>query len=85
MGFAYRGGMQAEHFTWQHCKDGRLEIRHRGLLAAVVPARQAAALLQKLARLNEAEVQRQLAILTGNYRRGNERAASGHARNRQTP
>lgn len=74
--------MHAENFTWQHCKDGRLEIRHHGLLAAVVPQRQAVALLQKLERLSESEVQRQLAILTGNYRRGNERTASTHARNR---
>jgi hypothetical protein len=64
---------EASGFVWAARKDGRVEIRHHGRLAATLRAAQAAAFIAGMGRLDEAAGQQRMARLTGNYRRGNEK------------
>jgi len=70
-------------FTVRTRKGGRVEVMHRGRLAASLGGGDARELLDELAQLPEAEAQQLLARLTGNYKRGNERLAADHPRNRR--
>lgn len=54
-------------------------ITHRGRVAARLRGPRAAAFLQDVARSDPQDL---MARLTGNYRRGNERTARDHPRNR---
>lgn len=54
-------------------------ISHRGRPATTLRGRRAAAFLQDIESENPQEL---MARLTGNYRRGNERQARNHPRNR---
>ena len=72
LGFAYRAR-----------KGGHIEILHHGRLAATLRGDDAAEFLAELAMSDEAGAQQLMARLTGNYKRGNERLASQHPRNRR--
>ena len=61
-------------FVWAQRKDGRVEIHHRGRLAATLRGAPAAAFVAEMGRLDEAAGQQRMARLTGNYKRGNERS-----------
>lgn len=63
-------------FVWQQRKDGRVEIHHRGRLAATLRGTQAAAFVAEMGRLDAEAGQQRMARLTGNYKRGNERRAN---------
>lgn len=63
-------------------KNGEVCILHHGRLAATLRGARAAAFLEELAEGSGADGQQLMARLTGNYRRGNERLARGHPRNR---
>ena len=69
-------------FTHRVRKDGDVEILHHGALAATLRGAKAAKFLDHLLRWTPSEAQRSMARLTGNYKRGNERDASRHPRNR---
>lgn len=69
-------------FTWREQGEGGLAILREGRVVTVLRGEAARRALARLARLEPAGVQQLLARLTGNYRRGNEGAAAGHARNR---
>jgi hypothetical protein len=63
-------------------KSGDVDIQHHGRLAATLRGAPAAAFLAAVQAGTPADAQQRMARLTGNYKRGNERQATGHARNR---
>lgn len=68
-------------FTYRVRKSGAIEILHHGRSAATLRGRAAAELLSEV-RGDFAAGQQAMARLTGNYKRGNERLAQEHPRNR---
>ena len=70
-------------FGWVLRKSGDVEITHHGRLAATLRGKRALRFADDRTRLAPAELQQLMARLTGNYRRGNERQAGGHPRNRR--
>lgn len=68
-------------FTYCVRKNGEVEIRHRERLAATLSGKAAADFLAKAEQGFAAE-QQAMARITGNYKRGNERQARAHPRNR---
>ena len=62
-------------------KSGEVEVLHHGRQAALLRAENAAKFLVKAQRASEPELQHLMARVTGNYKRGNEKAASEHERN----
>jgi hypothetical protein len=70
-------------FTWRQRKNGDIEILHRGRLASTLRGNDAAEFLAEAGGSELIELQPLMARLTGNYKHGNERQASEHARNRR--
>ena len=70
-------------FTYRSRKNGDLEILHRGRLASTLRGTDAAAFIHELQDASADDAQQLMARLTGNYKRGNESAASRHPRNRR--
>jgi hypothetical protein len=70
-------------FDFRRMKNGDVQVTHHGRLASVLRGRDALAFLGEMDRADDAARQHAMARLTGNYRRGNERTASAHARNRR--
>ena len=70
-------------FRHRRRKSGEVEVLHHGRLAATLRGPDAADFLAELLRCNDAEQQQLMARLTGNYKRGNERTAARHQRNRR--
>lgn len=60
-------------------RDGEVVITHHGRRATVLRGPKARAFLEDV---EQADPQQLMARLTGNYRRGNERQARQHPRNR---
>lgn len=73
---------QPEGFSFRARKSGDVEVWHAGTLASVLRGADAAGFLTKAQRLDEPALQHLMARVTGNYRRGNEKDAAGHARHR---
>ena len=69
---------EASGFDYQ-TRDGTVRITHHGKHATTLRGSRAAELL---ARVEREDPQELMARLTGNYRRGNERVAKQHPRNR---
>jgi hypothetical protein len=69
-------------FTYRTRKNGDVEVFHRARLAASFRGVHAQEFLAEVGSAGPAEGQQLMARLTGNYKRGNERAAKGHPRNR---
>nr|WP_195210287.1 hypothetical protein [Actinomarinicola tropica] len=72
-----------EGFSYAVRKDGDVVIEHHGRVATVLRGRRAAGFLADAEGATAAERQELMARLTGNYRRGNERRAAQHPRNRR--
>lgn len=70
-------------FTYRTRKNGDVEILHHGRLAATLRGTQAVDFVQDVADSTDAEAQQLMARMTGNYKRGNERTAQNHPRNRR--
>lgn len=70
-------------FSVQQRKNGEVCILHRGRVAATLRGVDAATFLDELAAGSHADGQQLMARLTGNYKRGNERLAGEHPRNRR--
>lgn len=68
-----------EGFVHDVRSDGTVRISHHDRVAATLRGARAA---QFLAELEAGEPQEVMARWTGNYRRGNERTAANHPRNR---
>lgn len=69
-------------FRHRSRKSGDIEILHRGRLAATLRGRSAEKFKHRTEGLSGPEAQQLMARLTGSYKRGNERTAREHPRNR---
>jgi RimJ/RimL family protein N-acetyltransferase len=80
-------GAQAKNagheFAHRTRKDGNVEVLHRGRLAATLRGPDASDFLARTGAASEDAAQQLMARVTGNYRRGNERVAAQHPRNRR--
>jgi len=70
-------------FTYRSRKNGDIEILHHGRVATTLRGHDAEDFLAEAPDAASAEAQQLMARLTGNYKRGNERIASQHSRNRR--
>lgn len=70
-------------FAYQQRTNGDVVVTHHGRVATILRHAKAAAFLDDVGGLADAEVQELMARVTGNYRRGNERLASQHPRHRR--
>ena len=75
------GSASGERFSFRLRADGEVAIRRGGRVVTVLRGRAAADFLAKVATAGPDEQQLAMARVTGNYRRGNERAAASHPRN----
>jgi hypothetical protein len=71
---------EASGFAHVVRKSGEVVVTHHGVTAATLRGRAAARFLADLERSDDPQVV--MARVTGNYRRGNERTAARHQRNR---
>ena len=69
-------------FSHRATKNGEVYVRHHGRLATTLRGAVAEDFLREMADADLAERQQIMARITGNYRRGNERLARNHPRNR---
>jgi hypothetical protein len=69
-------------FTFCATKNGEVFLHHRGKLATTLRGEAAAEFLADIDGADADEQQQIMARATGNYRRGNERLAKDHPRNR---
>jgi hypothetical protein len=70
-------------FTYRVRRNGDVEILHLGRLASTLRGAVAAEFKQEVADEGSAAAQQLMARITGNYKRGNERKAGEHPRNRR--
>lgn len=70
-------------FGYRIKKNGEVDILHRGRLASTLRGADAADFLAEVTGGDDASAQQLMARITGNYKRGNERQASLHPRNRR--
>jgi len=70
-------------FRFRTRKDGDIEVLHRGKVATTLRGQDAQEFLSEVEESDDAGTQQLMARITGNYKRGNERLASQHPRNRQ--
>lgn len=70
-------------FTFTARKTGEVQIHHYGRLATTLRGARADDFLQEMEGCDHATAQQVMARLTGNYKRGNERKAADHPRNRR--
>lgn len=81
-----RRGVRADGdlgFRFEARKSGEIQVFHHGRLAATLRGRDAADFAAEVARASDVDAQQLMARLTGNYKRGNERTARTHPRNRR--
>jgi hypothetical protein len=72
-------GSSPDGFTYEMRGNGTVLIRHHGRLATTLRGSAAATFLVEVQQGHEQEL---MARVTGNYKRGNERVAKHHPRNR---
>ncbi len=70
-------------FTYRARKNGEVEILHHGRVATTLRGSNAADFLAEVEAGESSEAQQLMARVTGNYKRGNERLAGQHPRNRR--
>ncbi len=68
-----RNTFAEENFSYRAGKDGAVFISHHGKQVTILRGRSAASALRRLERLAGGDLQLELAKLTGNFKRGNER------------
>lgn len=66
-------------FDWTERKDGSVVITHHGKAATVLRGGRAREFVEEV---GDSDGQEVMARVTGNYKRGNERTARQHPRNR---
>jgi hypothetical protein len=76
-------GSQDLGFSYRARRNGELEILHHGRLASTLRGNDADDFLAEVETADEEDAQQLMARITGNYKRGNERLASQHPRNRR--
>jgi len=70
-------------FTFRRRKDGEVQVLHRGRLASTLRGADALDFLSGVQASTPADAQQLMARVTGNYKRGNERLAAEHPRNKR--
>jgi len=70
-------------FTYRARKNGDIQILHQGKVAATLRGVRAADFIAEVEGTGPEAGQQVMARLTGNYKRGNERRAVDHPRNRR--
>jgi hypothetical protein len=70
-------------FKYRRRKNGDVEVVHHGRVAATLRGTDAQDFLSEASDPASADTQQLMARVTGNYKRGNERLASQHQRNRR--
>lgn len=70
-------------FRFRTRKNGDIDLLHRGRIATTLRGRDAQAFLAAVEGSDAAGSQQLMARITGNYKRGNERRARQHPRNRR--
>ena len=70
-------------FSVRARKNGDVEILHHGRLATTLRGSTGLEFLSEVEAAGESEAQQLMARVTGNYKRGNERLAIRHPRNRR--
>jgi len=75
-------GGRPEGFAWDELPDGSIRISHHGRPASTLRGARAAEFLEDIESGSTEDAQLLMARLTGNYKRGNERTARQHPRNR---
>jgi len=70
-------------FSHRSRKNGDVQILHHGRVASTLRGAVAADFRSAVAAGDEGDAQQLMARITGNYKRGNERLASQHPRNRR--
>ena len=70
-------------FHFEARQNGEVAIFHRHRLAAILRGQAAQQFVTQANELTDAALQQAMARVTGNYKRGNERTAADHPRNRQ--
>lgn len=68
-----RGKLEENPFDYQITKDGKIMISYNGKQVKVMKGKQAEKLIARLDELDEYDIQLELARVTGNFKRGNER------------
>jgi len=68
-------------FTWDIRKTGEVKVFHHGKLASTLRRGKASDFLDLVNSGDNAMIQQDLARVSGNYKRGNERLAKRHPRN----
>jgi hypothetical protein len=76
-------GSQDLGFGYRIRRNGELEILHNGRIASTLRGSDADDFLAEVETADEGDAQQLMARITGNYKRGNERLASQHPRNRR--
>jgi hypothetical protein len=70
-------------FSHRVRKNGDVEVLHRGRVASTLRGSAAQDFMAQLDAGSDSDAQQLMARITGNYKRGNERLASRHPRNRR--
>jgi hypothetical protein len=70
-------------FTYRVRRNKEVEILHLGRVASTLRASDAVDFLAEVETGDESDAQQLMARITGNYKRGNERLAGQHPRNRR--
>jgi hypothetical protein len=70
-------------FSYRSRKNGDVEVLHHGRVAATLRGRDATEFVAEVVDSTSPDAQQLMARLTGNYKRGNERMAANHPRNRK--
>ena len=76
-------GSQDLGFSYRIRRNGELEILHHGRVASILRGSDADDFLAEVEAADEDDAQQLMARITGNYKRGNERRARQHPRNRR--
>lgn len=71
-----------DEFSYRERKDGEVAVLRDGRVVATLRGHAASAFLGSMASRSGLAAQALMARVTGNYKRGNERRAGRHARNR---
>lgn len=69
-------------FTYKARREGTVEIFHHGRRATTLRGERASEFREDIDGMSDTDKQQWMARLTGNYKRGNERLAKSHPRNR---
>ena len=69
-------------FTYRVAKNGNVSMNHNDILATTLRGEKAVSFIAKMKQLNFSGQQQLMARMTGNYKRGNEKSAKTHPKNR---